>query len=218
MFFSKCSYFFTNFLFPKKCEICGKRNVEYICDKCFNRLKRYERFSVIDFRNNNLSQLIYFFKYEKIIRKLILQFKFLNKPYLSKVFSKIILKNEKLCGKIKFYDIIIPVPMHKHKKALRGYNQTELIAHEIADKLGINYNENLLQKIKNNKMQSKLSEKERYKNIQNVFEVADSRFIKDKKIVLIDDICTTGATLEECARVLKLDGAKEVCGLVIAKD
>ena len=206
------------FLFARKCFLCGKRNEESICEKCFNRIDKLQKMKVIEVENKNLNLLIYFFKYEKIIRRLILQFKFFNKPYLGKVFSKIILKNEKFCGKIKFYDIIIPVPMHKEKKNIRGYNQTELISHEIAKNLNIKYDSKLLIKKMNTKMQSSLTEKERYKNVADVFDVINKCKIKDKKIILIDDIYTTGATLEECAKVLKNSGAKEVCGVVIAKD
>lgn len=206
------------FLFSKKCLLCGKRNEDWLCKNCEMRIKKLEKFKIIKFQDRNLDELIYFFKYEKIIRRLILQFKFFNKPYLLKVFTKIILKNEKLCGKIKIYDIIVPVPMHKIKKEIRGYNQTELIASEIAENLNIPYYKNLLIKNKNNKMQSSLTEKERYNNIKNVFKVLHTEKIKDKNIILIDDIYTTGATLEECAKVLKEAEARKVCGIVIAKD
>lgn len=206
------------FLFSRKCFLCGKRNEESICENCFYRINRLQKCKIINLKNKNLNSLIYFFKYEKIIRRLILQFKFFNKPYLAKVFSKIILKNEKLCGKLKFYDIIIPVPMHNEKKNVRGYNQTELISCEIAKNLNMKYESKLLIKNVNTKMQSSLTEKERYKNIKDVFVVLDEEKIKDKNIILIDDIYTTGATLEECSKVLKNAGAKKVCGVVIAKD
>lgn len=206
------------FVFSRKCFLCGKRNEESICKKCFDRLNKLQKCKKIDFENKNLNSLIYFFKYEKIIRRLILQFKFFNKPYIGKLFSKIILKNEKFCGKIKFYDIIIPVPMHKEKKNIRGYNQTEIIAGEIAKNLNIKYENKLLIKNVNTKMQSSLTEKERYENIKNVFFIVNDEKIKRKNIILIDDIYTTGATLDECANVLKNAGANKVCGVVIAKD
>ena len=72
------------------------------------------------------------FKYEEEIRDKIIEFKFKDKPYLSKTFAKIITKNEKICGNLKNYDIIIPVPMYKIKKAQRGYNQAELLAQNLS--------------------------------------------------------------------------------------
>lgn len=207
-----------NFLFPSKCRICYKKGNFEVCENCIKRIRRYENIKIINFKNRNLDSLIYFFKYEDYIRKLILDFKFFNKFYLGKVFSKIILKNEKICGKMKFYDIIIPVPMHKIKKLERGYNQTEILSQDLAKNLNVLYNKNILVKVVNNKRQSSLSEKERHKNIKNVFKIKNSDKIKNKKIILVDDICTTSATLEECSKVLKVAGAKEILALVIAKD
>ena len=207
-----------SFLFPHKCRICFRRGNFEVCEKCIKRIRQYENINIITFKNKNLDSLIYFFKYEDCVRKLILEFKFFNKFYLGKVFSKIILKNEKICGKLKFYDIIIPVPMHKIKKLERGYNQTEILAEDLAKNLGILYDKNILLKAVNNVKQSSLSEQERYKNVKNVFKVKNSDKIRNKKIILIDDICTTSATLEECSRVLKESGAKSITALVIAKD
>ena len=108
--------------------------------------------------------------------------------------------------------------MHKTKKLERGYNQTEILAKDLAQNLGILYDKNIFIKIVNNKRQSSLSEQDRYKNIKNVFKLENPNKIKNKKIILIDDICTTSATLEECSRVLKEAKAKTVMALVIAKD
>ncbi len=213
MFFEKV----LSFLFPKKCIFCKKYG-EVICDKCIKRVEKYETIKVIKLRNKKLDYLIYFFKYEKIIRKLILQYKFFNRPIISEMFSKIILKNKKICGILKFYDIIIPVPMHKNKKCARGYNQTELFSKQIADKLWITYNENVLIKIKDNTRQSSLNLEGRTTNVKNVFKIIDENTVKGKNIILIDDIYTTGVTLEECTKELKRAGAKTVLGLVIAKD
>jgi ComF family protein len=206
-----------SFLFPKKCIMCKKYG-EIICDNCIRRIEKYERVQIIKFQNKNLNSLIYFFKYEKLIRKLMLQYKFFDKPVIAEVFAKIILKNEKLCGNLKFYDIITSVPMYKKKKLSRGYNQTELFAKKIADNLNIDYNSQVLIKNVDNKRQSSLTFKQRQDNVKNVFEVLNSENIKNKNVILIDDIYTTGATLEECAKVLKKAGAKNVLGLVIAKD
>ena len=207
-----------NFLFPQKCGICFRRGNFEVCESCIRKIRTHENINIINFKNKNLDILVYFFRYEGYIRRLILKFKFFNKFYIGKVFSKIILKNKKICGKLKFYDIIIPVPMHKIKKSERGYNQTEILAEYLAKSLNISYDKNILVKIVNNKRQSSLSEKERYKNIKNVFKIKNSDKIKNKRIILIDDICTTSATLEECSKILKLAGTKEILALVIAKD
>ena len=207
-----------NFLFPPYCRICGKQCRDELCEKCYLRFKKLEDLHIIDFDGRNLDTLIYFFKYKNEIRKLILDFKFFNKYYLGKVFSKIMLKNENFCRQLKFYDIIIPVPMHKIKKCERGYNQAEILAEDLAANLHLYYDKNTLIKTVNNKKQSSLSEKERYENITNVFKVQKMDKIQNKKIILVDDICTTSATLEEGSKILKQAGAKKVIGIVIAKD
>ncbi|MBR3697439.1 MAG: ComF family protein [Clostridia bacterium] len=220
-----------NFLFPPYCKICGKQSRKELCDNCYLRFKKYEDLHIINFKKDdipfklkyqferrNLDYLIYLFNYKKSIRKLILNYKFFNQFYLSKVFSEIIFKNEKLCRILKFYDIIIPVPMHKNKLKVRGYNQAELLAIDLCEKLNFKYYKNILIKTVNNKKQSSLSEKERYENIKNVYKILKPEKIKNKNIILVDDICTTSATLEECAKILKKNGARKVTAVVIAKD
>ena len=207
-----------NFLFPSKCRICQRRGKFEVCENCIRRIEKFEDIHILNFKNQNLDTLIYFFRYKGYIRRLILDYKFFNKYYLGKVFSKIMLKNEKICRNLKLYDIIIPVPMHKSKKKERGYNQTEILAQDLANNLSLNYYENVLIKTINNKRQSSLSEKERYENVKDVFKIEKSDTIRNKKIILIDDICTTSATLEECAKILKQAGASKVVALVIAKD
>ena len=204
-----------NFLFPPVCGICGKLDKEWVCKNCLEKLK----INIIYQKayNKYYDEIIYLFRY-KDVRKLILKYKFSNGAFLSNTFSKIILKNKNLCRNLKFYDIIIPVPMYKIKKQKRGYNQTELITKKIAKNLELQEDSKILLKIKNTKTQSKLNEKQRYENIKNVFNIKDNEKIKNKNIILFDDIITTGATINECARILKQNGATKVVVLAIAKD
>ncbi len=204
-----------NFLFPPICGICGKKDNNWICDECYNKLKIniiYQK----EF-HKYYDESVYFFIY-KDIRNIILKYKFGNESYLSNTFLNIFLKNKKFCRNLKFYDIIIPVPMHIKKKKKRGYNQTELITNKLAKKLGINTSLDVLYKIKNTKTQSTLSEKERFVNVLDAFGIKNTELIKNKNIILFDDIITTGATVNECSKILKENGAKKVVVLSIAKD
>ena len=204
-----------NFLFPPVCGICGKKDENWVCENCYNKLK----INIIYNKaiNKFYDEQIYLFKY-KDIRNLILRYKFNNQSYLNNTFANIILKNKKLCRKIKIYDIIIPVPMFHKKKKNRGYNQTELITSKIAKCLGIYTNNNILIKSKNTKTQSTLKEKNRYENIKNAFSIKNNELIKNKNIILFDDIITTGATVNECSKILKQNGVKNILVLSIAKD
>ena len=107
--------------------------------------------------------------------------------------------------------------MHKVKKRLRGYNQSTLIARDISKTINLRYEE-LLVKNKKNKVQSKLKKSDRIENVKNVYSVINKEKIINKNIIIFDDIYTTGSTLNECARVLKNNGAKNIIVFTIAKD
>lgn len=208
-----------NLLYPNVCGFCGKICKGSICKKCELKLHEYEI-------NNDVGAnlVLSLFKYEGIIRQKMIEYKFGDKAYLYRTFAKIVLKNEKVCGFLRNYDIIIPVPLHKKKKRARGYNQTELIAKEIANNIpNLKLETNILIKTKNTEVQSLLTRNQRRENIKNAFEINvgtgfHTRPIEGKKIILFDDIYTTGATANECRRVLKNAGAKEILVLTIAKD
>lgn len=115
---------------------------------------------------------------------------------------------------LKNADVLMPVPLFWWKKIRRGYNQAELLAQTISQETGIPI-QNVLTRVKNTKTQTRLSESERCDNVKNAFTV-QTNDIKDKKVLLIDDVLTTGATIQECARVLKDAGACEVYSCVAA--
>ena len=157
---------------------------------------------------------VYIFEYKKI-RNLLLKYKFNNRSYLNKFFGSIILENKKAVGFMKSYDIIIPVPTHKVKFNKRGYNQVALMLKNLNSK---KVQEDILLKIKHTKAQSTLSLKQRALNIKNVYYLSNPVKIKNKKVLIIDDVYTTGNTLNECSKVLKENGANYVGILTIAKD
>lgn len=161
---------------------------------------------------------MYSFIYEGIIRKLIIGYKFNEKSYIYRTLSNYILKNEKLIENIKTYDIIIPVPISKQRKKERGYNQSLLIAGQISKKAFINLEKNVLYKTKNIVAQSTLNKEDRLNNIKDAYEIKNVKNIQNKKILIFDDIYTTGSTVNECSKVLIQNGAKKIGILTIAKD
>ena len=110
----------------------------------------------------------------------------------------------------KRVDAIIYVPIHRRKEALRGYNQSELLGDYVSKKLKIPILRNHLLKVKWTKDQNRLGKIERQNNLQNSFKTNNIEDFKGKEILLIDDIITTGATLEECSKSLMESGAKKV--------
>lgn len=153
-----------------------------------------------------------------MIRKVILNYKFKDKSYLYKTIVNFLLKNEKFFEILKSYDTMIPVPISRKRRKERGYNQSELIAREIAKRVEIDYNNQCLFKTKNIIEQSKLNKEERQKNIQGVYELHNEKLLQDKKILLLDDIYTTGSTVNECTKILKQAQPKSVSVFTLAKD
>ncbi len=114
--------------------------------------------------------------------------------------------------------IIIPIPLSRKRLRQRGYNQSELLGKFLSDKLSVKISSNVLYKTRETISQVEIKDRsKRLKNLQGAFEVKNPETIKNKSVILIDDIITTGATMAEASRVLKKAGAKKVIGLVVAK-
>ena len=207
-------------IYPPVCGICGKLNQNYLCKKCQKVLENQSKFVIDENQdfNQNLNKHLYIFKYEGIIRSMILNYKFNEKSYLYITFVNFLLKNEKFFKILKSYDTIIPVPISSERKNERGYNQSELLAKELAKKLNIECVKNCLIKNKNIIEQSKLNKEERQKNIQGVYILRNKEKLINKKLLLIDDIYTTGSTVNECCKILKQANPRKIDVLTIAKD
>lgn len=210
-------------IYPQTCSICGKLNQKSLCNKCKNKLKKEFKYQTDNYFKNsekNFSQHYYFFKYEDIIRNQILSYKFKEKPYIYKTITSFFRKKEKNFENLKKYDIILVVPISKCRKKERGYNQSELIAKEISKIILAKIEKDILYKIKNTKPQSTLNKEQRKENAKGAYAVKNISKIENKKILIIDDIYTTGNTVNECAKMLIEKGIKKsnISILTIAKD
>jgi len=218
-------------LFPRFCFGCGKEG-SYLCQDCQSCLDITEDIfclcsvpkRLVFSRNMNsakctqclskkLNGLFFPLSYQNnLVKELIRQFKY--DPFvkeLAKPLAELIITHFQLIDKEVWKDkILIPIPLHKKKLRKRGFNQAEEIAKELANRLEIPLLLNCLKKAKTTSPQAELSKKEREENIKGVFWIKNEHLIKNKKILLVDDIYTTGATMEEAAKILKKAGAKEV--------
>lgn len=207
-----------DYFFPPICGMCGEINENYICNNCYENIKKIKKCVINEYNNRNFSKHLYIFKYEGIIRNKIIEYKFEDKGYLYKMFAKIILCDKKTCNFIKKYDVIIPVPISKKRKKKRGYNQSELVANELAQKLNQDIWTDIIIKKKDNKPQSELNKLERIKNVEDIYEINKPIEVKNKKVLLLDDIYTTGSTVNEIARKLKQNQTQEIGVITLAKD
>lgn len=211
--------FLLELLFPKFCFGCQKER-SYLCQDCksiLGILNSHQKYS-----GKNLKDLYWATPYQNfLIKKLIQKFKYQSFVRdLSQYLASLIIEHFQLLdNKPDFLDfILIPVPLEKRKLKWRGFNQAEEISKELSKFLKIPVVNDCLLKIKETIPQVKLQEEERKKNVLGAFLIKNESKIKQRKILLVDDIYTTGSTIEECARVLKESGIKEVIGIVVARD
>lgn len=156
--------------------------------------------------------------YKAAIIKCVHQFKYRGKTQMINVFKKMfpeILTHET----ISTYEVelVISVPLHKKRLWERGYNQSEIIAKKISKRYGLPFSSTNLIKTKHTSSQMTLSKKLRLNNLADSFSVRNATAVKDKKILLVDDVMTTGATLNTCAGELLKAGAKEIFAFTLAK-
>ena len=114
--------------------------------------------------------------------------------------------------------IVIPIPLHKNRERERGFNQAELIGRIIAEEYGLPLENKILIRAKETKSQAELKNwEQRKENLESAFKIADSADLKNKNVILVDDVYTSGATINEAAKVLKSAGCKKIIAFVIAK-
>jgi ComF family protein len=218
---------FFDFFLPRLCASCKNKLLpeeKIVCDECYSKLKipdssflkeEYQiKFShpklIEDFRaglifeeDNPCRNMIHSLKYEK---------KYAVGIYLGRLVANIFSEEiKKWCS-----DFIIPVPLYSVKKSNRGYNQSEFIAKGISKELGIPCKKNLLKRIRHTQTQTKLNALERRINVQNAFKLKNEIELREKKVILVDDVVTTGSTILECANVLKKAGTDKIFALFAA--
>lgn len=186
--------FFRKLLFDRRCCLCGKETLDTpICKNCALKIKR--KSFLKKYKN------VYYLYYYDEMKQIILDFKFNNRKVVIEFLKDEIKKTIKKIIEKEKIDLVIPVPISKKRKLERGYNQVE----EILKKCGIPYEK--IERIKNTDYMSKLKTKsQREKNIQNSFFI-DKKYL-NKKILVIDDIVTTGSTFNEIEKVIKSSSEK----------
>jgi len=207
-----------NLIFPIECLACRKENT-YLCLSCLDKIKLADQGQPFDHQLKHLDRALWVASYEdKIVRQAIHCLKFRYIKELAKPLTELMIRCYQNLNFKDFNPLIIPVPLHKKRLLERGFNQTELLAKNLSDYFNLPLADEVVIKKKITPHQVGLSKKQRLTNVKDSFEVIKPEIIKNQQILLIDDVITTGSTLEEMARVLKEKGAKEVWGLVVAKD
>jgi ComF family protein len=238
--------FLLDLAFPKFCLGCNKEG-SYLCQDCAHLLEisennyclcqkpiivpkifGIEKGKCQNCQEKRLSGLYFAFSYKnKLAQKLIRSFKY--EPYikdLAKTLASLLIEHFVLTGQNTndiwapngIPAVLIPIPLDKDKFKKRGYNQSEELAKELSGVLKISVATNILVKTKVTDPQMELKKEKREKNLENAFAVENFDGIANKKIFLVDDVYTTGSTMNECAKALRQAGAKHVWGIVLARE
>ncbi len=226
-------------IFPYRCIVCGKYlNKEYLCQSCFNALPVKKQnecigcqrptplgktcvfcreayavdqlFVASDFKDRNVASAIKLFKYRFL-------------PNLAQPLSQLAFKHLDHLAKRDYFSIVrgnpllVPVPLFKTREYWRGFNQAELLAQLIARHYRLDVGEGLIRSVHGTPQADLKDRPERLSNVQGLYICLNPETFRGRAIILVDDVCTTGATLNECARILKNAGAVSVMALAIAR-
>ena len=229
----------TDLIFPYRCIACNKYlDHEYLCQRCFNALpikKQYECVGckrptplgktcvfcrdvcavdqllvVSDFKNHTVASAIKLFKY-RFLQDLAQPLSQLSFKYLDH------LAKHNHFSIVRDNPLLVFVPLHKSREYWRGFNQAELLARLIARHYRLDVSAELIRTTHRISQVELKDRPERLSNVRGLYVCKDPELFRGKNIILIDDVCTTGATLNECARVLKDAGAASVTALAIAR-
>ena len=203
------------FLFPERCLGCRKEGT-LLCKNCQAKSRKKHRpQSSLPFLDNLESWGSY---QDKILRQALRRFKYHGTYGLAYPLSEML--HDLIKPHLSSFEknaVVLPIPAFPRRKNLRGYNQAELLAQNLSEKISLPCRPEAILKIRNTPSQTSLRGLERILNVRDSFAVSDPQAVKNKTVLLVDDITTTGATLSEAARVLKESGAKKVIGLVVAE-
>jgi len=219
---------FISLLFPRLCYACGNyllRNESLICTECYVVIPRTNYHNEPD---NPVEQLFWgrcmiekaaaFSYYNKgsRIRNLIHNLKYKGIREIGNELGKIYGATLKASGFMNDIDLIIPVPLHQSKKRIRGFNQSETISTGIGEAASLPVEIQSLIRVKVSATQTKRSRFERWTNVEGIFKVVNPEIIAGKHILLVDDVITTGSTIEACANELLKIGNVKVSVVALA--
>lgn len=208
-------------IYPHVCEACGRslyKNETIICIKCLYDLPRTDY--CYDLENPivqlfigrlNLFRATALFSFQKgsRFRKLLHSLKYKSKPEIGILLGRELGAEMLKSNNFSNIDYIIPVPLHPNRQKERGYNQSEMIGKGISEIIKIQMLSNVLVRNIETSTQTKITKEERWKNVSGKFQLTDKDCLKNKHVLLVDDVITTGSTIEACGEsLLVIDGLK----------
>jgi competence protein ComFC len=202
--------------FPSVCYFCGNAlpdTVKIICRLCWCDLPRYSDENDEKYLPKQYHHLYILYRYDSIAGQLIHLLKYERRFSLAETFAKTLATCFPRMMK-EGYHFLLPVPLYKTRQRERGYNQCEIVCRALGPLIETPYEHNILVRTRNTKSQTNLNRMQRIHNVTNAFHCRQT--VKDKKILLLDDVVTTGSTINACASALLKAGALSVDAVVLA--
>lgn len=220
---------FFKLFFPDFCLGCKDglvKGEDILCTRCLSDLPKVDYYQADD--NPLVNRFVGRFpiqygcsllKFHKagIVQGLLHQLKYSNRPEIGERLGKLLGLKLKELGVHNEFDYLIPVPLHKNRKRVRGYNQSAMIAQGISAVIDKPFSDEIVVRSSATKTQTKKTKIERWENVHNVFRVVDAEKIAGKHLLLIDDVVTTGATTEACAKCLLNAGVSRISVACLAE-
>ncbi len=204
--------FVLNSFFPVRCPYCDIviDPQRYACGECSKNFPEIPITTYIEGGIRCVAPFLYKDSYAEAVKR----FKFNSRAQYAKAFAFALVNALGSSGVDLNFDYITCVPMHKEQRIKRGYNQSQLLARHCAELMQTVYID-ALEKFRQNQVQHTLSGAERRKNVKGVYRALNKEKLKDKRVLIIDDIVTTGSTLAECTKILSKSGCGEICCAVV---
>ena len=232
---------FVNLFYPVLCYVCGKKigqPNQNLCKDCLKKIKKrlppfcikcgrqlpgeshlQDKCSDCKKRNPYYDRALSVFCYDDILKNLVHNFKYKKMTSLAKEFVELTVDFMKRHDMARSIDLVLCVPMHPARLLKREINPSHILGTLVAKKLGIQYSNALLKKTKNTPPQSKLKRHERISNVNETFSLQKNKksLVQHKNILLVDDLFTTGSTVNECSRILREAGANYLEIITLAR-
>ena len=216
-----------DFLFPPTCLLCERRHEgeSFLCQECLVSLKGSMNPAVLtgsdDFKHIQgdiyFDRVLVVWDYFAEIEDLIHHMKYQRGMKLARLLGRLMGEAVNSLLVLNADAVLLPVPLHKTRRRERGYNQSELLSDGFREIVQMDYQKNILARKKNTSTQTKLDAEARQRNVHEAFRVNRLPAVQGRTVLVLDDVSTTGATLNSCARCLKEAGAKNVIGLTLAR-
>ncbi|MFQ6618686.1 MAG: ComF family protein [Fidelibacterota bacterium] len=208
-----------DFVYPPFCEVCNNcllDNEKIVCNKCWNALEiiKSPPENLSSFSNSCFSDIFILYKFDETLQKIVHIMKYRYKKSIAVEMGRRMGNSILSERNMDEWNYIVPVPLHRDRYRERGFNQSELISMGVSEVLGIPVLKDVLVRIRNTKSQTKLNVEERVSNVENAFKVVKRDKIVESNIILVDDIYTTGSTMNSCSKALRLSGVNKI--LVLA--